>query len=640
MASGIAGFAAFAGLILLLAAVVSRLLGVRFSLGRAVLTGWAGLAAGFGVGYLVTRRQPGITPLVVVSAAVATMVLTVVAALLSRSGGRPRAGGPLRAWLALAWTVRSTRRYLQLARIAAWHGLAGLFGGRSDPGTPGQLARRIRLVLEQAGPIFVKLGQAASTRTDLLPAPVTNELAQLQDRVPPAPWPQIQAVVERELGTGIGEVFNSVDPEPVATASLAQAHAARRRGQPVILKVQRPGVDEQVTQDLEMIRRLARRLESRAEWARDYHVAELGSGFADAMNEELDFGAEARNIAAIAAAAPASATIRIPAVHTDISSRRLLVLERLDGPSIRDAGPLLDELGADRKVLARELLGYLLNQILITGIFHADPHPGNVLVLPSGQLGLIDFGSVGRLDLTQQDALRRLLVAVAQRDPTELYEAVTELAVTTGPGPEQLEQMLGAFMTGHLGPGMAPDAGLIRDLLSMLGRAGVAFPPVIVSVGRTLVILDGTLRTLAPGFDIAGESQAFARQLAGEQLAPASVRDTATGELLTLLPVLRRLPRRADQISAALAGGRFTTNLRLFSDRHDVQVVATLVNRAVLALIGAALGGMSVIMLLAHGSPAVARGISLLQLFGYVGLFLSVTLLLRVVLEVLRPRQP
>src|SRR5215468_11065944 len=337
MASGVAGFAVFAGQILVLAAVTSRLLGERFSVVGAVLTGWAGLAVGFGVGYLVTRGQPGITPLVVVSAAVATMVLTVVAALLSRSGGRSRAGYPLRRWLALVWTVRSMRRYLQLARIAAWHGLAGLFGGRSDPGTPGQLARRIRLVLEQAGPIFVKLGQAASTRTDLLPAPVTSELARLQDRVPPAPWPQIQAVVEQELGAGIGEVFNSVDPEPVAAASLA--HAARRRGgQPVILKVQRPGVGEQVTRDLEMIRRLTRRLESRAEWARDYHVAELGGGFAEAMNEELDFGAEARNIAAIAAAAPASATIRIPAVHTDISSRRLLVLERLDGPSIRDAG--------------------------------------------------------------------------------------------------------------------------------------------------------------------------------------------------------------------------------------------------------------------------------------------------------------
>src|SRR5262247_67867 len=202
MTSGGAGLAVSAGLMLVLAAVPSRLLGVRCSLGRAVLTGSAGVAAGFGVGYLVTRRQPGITPLVVVSAAVATMVLTVVAALLSRSGGRSRTGGPLRPWLALVWTVRSTRRYLQLARIAAWHGLAGLFGGRSDPGTPGPLARRIRLVLEQAGPIFVKLGQAASTRTDLLPAPVTSELARLQDRVPPAPWPQIQAGCSPGAGGG------------------------------------------------------------------------------------------------------------------------------------------------------------------------------------------------------------------------------------------------------------------------------------------------------------------------------------------------------------------------------------------------------------------------------------------------------
>src|SRR5262249_9532110 len=139
MASGVASFAVFAAMILVLAAVPSRLLGVRFSLGRAVLTGWAGLEVGFGVGFLVTRGQPGITPitpLVMVSAAVATMVLTVVAALLSRSGGRSRTGGPLRRWLALVWTVRSARRYLQLARIAAWHGLAGLFGRGGGSGPP------------------------------------------------------------------------------------------------------------------------------------------------------------------------------------------------------------------------------------------------------------------------------------------------------------------------------------------------------------------------------------------------------------------------------------------------------------------------------------------------------------------------
>ena len=295
------------------------------------------------------------------------------------------------------------------------------------------------------------------------------------------------------------------------------------------------------------------------------------------------------------------------------------------------------EPGVDRNALARELLSCLLNQILIQGTFHADPHPGNILVLRSGQLALIDFGSVGRLDIRQQAGLQRLLVAVAQRDPAELYEAVTELAATVTHD-DQLEQTLAAFMTQHLGPGMSPDAALIRDLLAVLGRAGVAFPPVIAAVFRALITLDGALRVLAPGFDISAESQAIARRLAGEQLTPQSLRDAAASELLTLLPMLRKLPRRADRITAALANGRLTTNLRLFSDPRDVAVVTTLVNRAVLGLLGAALGLMSVISLLAGSGPGVSRGITVLQLFGYIALFLSITLILRVVLEILRPR--
>ena len=641
MEHSVVGFAGFIVILLLLAAVGSRLLGVRLSLRRALLTGFPSLVAGFSVGFLVNRRHPGqITPLVVIASVVATMLLTVLAELLARPGARARAGGLPRPWRALRTMAHSTRRYAQLARIAARHGLGGFLGGRrAEPGAPGQLARRLRLALEQAGPIFVKLGQVASTRTDLLPAPVTSELARLQDHVAPVPWPLIQAVIEEELGATIGEVLEDVDPEPLASASLAQAHAARRGGHPVILKVQRPETDELVTRDLEMIRRLTSRLESRAAWARAYHVAELGRGFADALAEELDFRAEARNIAAIAAAAPADATVLVPTVHADISSRRLLILDRFDGTSLRDAGARLDELGADRHALARELLGCLLNQILIQGTFHADPHPGNVLVLRSGQLALIDFGSVGRLDIRQQAALRRLLVAVAQRDPVELYEAVTELAATPAHDHEQLEQTLTAFMTQHLGPGMTPDAALICDLLAVLGCSGLAFPPVIAGVFRALITLDGTLRTLAPGFDTAAESQAIARWLAGEQFTPQSLRDAVASELLTLLPMLRKLPRRADRITAALADGRFTTSLRLFSDPRDISVITTLVNRAVLGLLGSALGVISVIMLLARGSPGISPGITVLQLFGYIGLFLSITLIFRVVLEILRPHR-
>ena len=627
-------------LVLLFAAAVSRLLGVRLRLTRALLAGLLGVAAGILFAYLIYRRHPGqVTPLVVgagmVAAVVATMLGVVLAELLVRPGRQDTVSGLPHPWRALRQMARTARRYAQLARIATRYRLVS--SGRADPG---QLGRRLRLALEEAGPIFVKLGQVLSTRTDLLPAAMTTELAGLQDRVPPAPWPRIQALLEEELGGDLSQVFSRVDPDPVASASLAQAHAAwRTDGAPVILKVQRPGIDELVSRDLDMIRRNTRRLESQAEWARAYHVADLGSGFADALAEELDFRVEARNIAEVAAETPAGATVLIPAVHTGISTRRLLVENRFDGVSIRDAGPLMDKLGADREALARELLRTLLDQILIHGTFHADPHPGNVMFLSSGQLALIDFGSVGRLDIRQQAGLQRLLAAVARRDPAELYEAVADLAISRPADEEALEQTLAAFMTAHLGAGMTPDAAFMRDLMNVVGRAGMAFPTAIGGVFRALITLDGTLRTLAPGFDIATESEAIARQFAVGQMAPQSLRDAATAELLTLLPMLRKLPRRADKISAALAQGRFTANLRLFSDARDVSVVTSLVNRAVLGLTGSALGLMSVILLLAHGSPSIGAGITVLQLFGYIGLFLSITVMLRVIVGILRPRE-
>ncbi len=642
MRHGFTGFAGFILLILVLATVGGRLLGVRLPLRRTLLIGFGGLVAGYVLAFLVSRRHPGeLSPLVVVTAIVATMLLTVLAELVARPGARPRRAGLPQPWRALRLTGQRIRRYSQLARIAGRHGLAGFFGSRpTEPGAPGQLAHRLRLALEEGGPIFVKLGQVLSTRTDVLPAAVTTELSRLQDRVSPAPWPMVQALLEEELRAGVSDVFDEIDRQPVAAASLAQAYRARRPGgAPVILKVQRPGISELVARDLDMIRHLTRRLDARSEWARTHHVADLGRGFADALAEELDFRIEARNIAAVAATAPADKAVRIPTVHADISSRRLLVLDRFDGVSVRDAGPRLEELGADRHALARELLSCLLRQILVQGTFHADPHPGNVLLLRSGQLALIDFGSVGRLDVRQQAALRRLLMAIAQRDPAELYEAVAELTAFTVRDEELLEQTLAAFMTQHLGPGMVADAAMIRDLLAVLANTGAAFPPVIGGVFRALITLDGTLRTLAPGFDMASESQSVARQLVGDQFAPESLRAAATGELLTLLPMLRKLPRRADRISASLAQGRLTTNLRLFSDPRDVSVVTTLVNRAVLGLLGSALGLMSVMMLQGSASPRITRDITILQLFGYIGLFLSVTLILRIVIDILRPRR-
>lgn len=287
----------------------------------------------------------------------------------------------------------------------------------------------------------------------------------------------------------------------------------------------------------------------------------------------------------------------------------------------------------------------MLRQVMIDGIFHADPHPGNVLLLTDGRLALIDFGSVGRLDTLQQAALRRLLLAVANRNPSELCDALIDLAEVrygSGPGDEVLERALAQFMARHLGPGIVPDAAMFTALFTLLTQFGITFPPVIGGAFRAMVTLEGTLALPAPGFEMLEEARRLAAPLLGELLAPSSLREAATDELLALLPALRRLPRRLDRITASLERGTLSGNVRLFADERDVRFVASIVNRAVMAFAGAALGITSAVLLSIRGGPALAggagagSGITVFRLLGYLGLFFGIVLILRVVIAVTR----
>jgi ubiquinone biosynthesis protein len=220
-------------------------------------------------------------------------------------------------------------------------------------------------------------------------------------------------------------------------------------------------------------------------------------GFAAALREELDFRIEARNIAAVAS----SSRVRVPAVYGQWSTRRVLVMEYLDGVAVRHAEPVLADSGADRHGLARGLLAAMLGQVMAEGTFHADPHPGNVLVLRDGQLALIDFGSAGRLDPLQQAALRRLLLAVARRNPAGLHDSLLDLAQAARPaaaGDDLLEPVLARFLAQHLGPGMVPDAAMFTTLFRLVAEFGLVFPPVIAAVFRAMITLEGTLARLAP----------------------------------------------------------------------------------------------------------------------------------------------
>jgi ubiquinone biosynthesis protein len=350
--------------VMVLARVGGRLLGIRLRWPRAIVAGFAGLVLGWVAAWSISGRRRGPQtlswPAVLFGALIATMLIAVLLDLLARPGGPAAAGGRLRAG-PVPHPVRSlrqragrTRRYLQVTRIAARHGLSTYRGGRRPAaGGPRPLARNLRAALEEAGGVFVKLGQVLSARADLLPADVIAELSRLQDHVAPADPGRIEALLTAELGAPPHAVFAWFEAAPVAAASIGQAHRARlATGEPVIVKVQRPDVAALVERDLDIVVRLARALQARAGWARRSAVLAMTRGFAAALREELDFGIEARNIAAVAG----TSRVRVPAVYGQWSTSRVLVLEHLDGVTVRDAEPVLADSGADRHALARGLL--------------------------------------------------------------------------------------------------------------------------------------------------------------------------------------------------------------------------------------------------------------------------------------------
>jgi len=506
---------------------------------------------------------------------------------------------------------------LRLRPQAAWRRVLG--STRAPIAHRQERIQRLRQVLEELGPTFIKFGQAISTRADLLPADLVSELARLQDAVPPLPPGVAEATLERELGAPLSDLFGTFEAEPIAAASIAQVHRARlRSGEEVAVKVRRPGIQGTIESDLAILSQLARLAERYLPDAGLYRPSDLVAEFARAIRREQNLAREGRTIARFAEHFAGDPTVHVPRVYWTHTREGVLVLEYISGTKLSE---LLHAPGQfDRALIARRGTDAVLRQILRDGFFHADPHPANVFVLPGHVICFLDFGIVGRLDRRLRRQVVTVVAAVARGDARRLAAVVVDLGqARDGVDVGELERDLADLLDDYAGLSFADLSigALLRDVFATMSRHRVHFPSDLMLLAKACITMEGVGRQLDPSFNLVEQARPFVEQLLKERLAPAAVARRA-GELgQDALDVLQSVPRDLMEIIAKARGDRLQIQFVHRNLEHAVQEIDRASNRLGFAVVIAALIVGSSLLMQARAGPIWA-GYSVVGLVGFV----------------------
>ncbi|HET8606291.1 MAG TPA: AarF/UbiB family protein [Gaiellaceae bacterium] len=465
-----------------------------------------------------------------------------------------------------------------------------------------EAAVEFRRALEQLGTAYLKLGQLLSSRPDLLPDVYIDELGKLVDDVPPVPFAEIEPLIAEDVGL---DVFARLDPVPIASASVAQVHAALLRdGREVVVKVRRPGIEREVELDLDLLRRTAELLERRSGTAELLQVVPLAEELELHLRGELDLAEEAHNTELIASLAAGERSIVVPHVIRPHVTERVLVLERIDGVKVSPAHGLAPE-QAER--LAQEFFEFYVRQVTLEGVYHADPHRGNVLLTPDGRLALLDFGLLGRLDDDTRRSLALILLAVAQNRADDVSDLIFGLSLTLldADEPGFVHELRRKLPRYHWRPLSGINSGeALADLQRISVKYGIRLPTSFALVGKTLAQADEIARTLCPELDpvalIREQSFRIVVTEAERRLEPSALLAYAAPQLEELW----RLPRRVGNVVDRLESGTLKVGI-VPTDLDDfAHLLRTSTNRLGIAVIVAALLVASALM--ARVSHAVA----------------------------------
>jgi ubiquinone biosynthesis protein len=545
-------------------------------------------------------------------------------------------------------TFRHLRRYQQIGRILTRYGfghvLTQLGIGRALTPRLEKLrfssaeilratpAERVRMVIEELGPTFIKLGQILSTRGDILPVELTRELEKLQDTVPPTPFPPIQAQIEAELKRPLDQLFAEFHPVPVASASLGQVHfATLLSGEDVAVKVLRPGIDKVIDTDLDILRELAALAKRRTEWGAYHDVPNLVQEFADTLRAEQNYEQEGHNMDRYRLMFEGNKIVRVPRVFWDTTTRRVLTMERIQGVKITDLAGL-ESAGLDREVVARRNIRILLTTVLHDGFFHADPHAGNFTVLPDEVIAMMDFGIMGHLDQGERLGLVGLFVGLFRGDTERSVDALAELGIVTRAADRRnLTRDLDRLRLRYYGLELEKirARSFVEDLTGLAFAHRLKMPSNLLLVFKTIAMLEGISLQLDPDINVFTEVEPYVRDALLELQSPVTRLRELVEQIRESAEALLLLPRQIQRMLEQMEVGESNLSMTMKGLDEPTRRITAAANRLVLAILVAAfvIGPALIIPHLQQIFPQWRAGTSVLIIGGSV-LSLLITLLL------------
>lgn len=436
---------------------------------------------------------------------------------------------------------------------------------------------KLRHTLQTLGPTFIKLGQIASSRHDLIPKEIADELAKLQDDVAAFAYENTVSIIEKELGMEVNDLFATLDPEPLATASIGQVHAATLfSGEEVVIKIQRPDIEKTVQTDLEILRDLARLMDDKIKWARTYHLRDMIEDFSYSLYNELNYIKEARNGERLQRQFKDDPSIKIPSIYWEYTTKKVLTMERIDGIKISDL-ETMDKEGVNRRLIANKVADAMLRQVLEYGFFHGDPHPGNIFVLPNNRIAFIDFGMVGHLLGETRHHFLNLLLQLKQENAKGMIKTFSKMELLNGVDDiRSLERDLDMLLAKYYDASLEEiNIGqVIMEIFQISFQYNMDIPKDISIIGKAMLTVEEIIKRLDPTFRIIKAIEPYGEKILKDKLHPKRLLEQSYSEISENVELLKDLPKDVKQITNLIKRGKVQfemniTEMQSFLKRMD-----------------------------------------------------------------------